>query len=90
VEDGNPLTSVMNKSAVFPPMVPQMLSVGERTGRLDEVLERMSNFYAREVQNLVDNLVTLIEPMIMIMMGVAVGMMVAAIILPMYNLAQGF
>ncbi len=90
VEDGNPITSVIGKSTAFPPMVAQMLGVGDRTGRLDEVLERMSSFYARETQNLVDNLVTLIEPMIMIMMGVAVGLMVAAIILPMYNLAQGF
>jgi len=88
VENGNPITSVMSKNSAFPPMISQMLSVGERTGRLDEVLERMSSFYARETQNLVDNLVTLIEPMIMIMMGVAVGLMVAAVILPMYDLAQ--
>jgi len=66
-------------------MVPQMMSVGERTGRMDEVLDRLGVFYAQEVDNLVNALTSLIEPMIMILLGVAVGIMVAAIILPMFS-----
>ena len=71
-------------------MVAQMLAVGEKTGKLDIILERITDFYAREVNNLVANLVTLMEPLIMVLMGIGVGIMVAAIIMPMYNLANQF
>lgn len=90
VDDGNPLASVFVKSDTVPVMVSQMMNLGEQTGRLDQVLEKLTNFYAREIQNSVDNLVSLIEPLIMVVMGIAVGVMVAAIILPMYNLATAF
>ena len=68
-------------------MVSQMMNLGEETGRLDQVLSKLTDFYSREIENLVANLVSLIEPLIMIIMGVAVGGMVAAIILPMYSVA---
>jgi len=71
-------------------MISHMMSVGEQTGHLDTVLERLTNFYAREIDNLVTNLVSLIEPLIMVVLGVAVGVMVAAIIMPMYNMASSF
>lgn len=89
VEDGNSIASVFLTSSVVPNMVSQMLSVGEQTGRIDAVLTKLSEFYTREVDNAVANLVTLIEPLILMLMGVAVGVMVAAILLPMYNLATG-
>jgi len=69
-------------------MVSYMVSVGETTGKLDVVLEKLADFYSREVDNLITNLVSLIEPLIMVILGVAVGLMVAAIIMPMYNLAS--
>ncbi len=90
VDDGNPLASVFVKSSTVPVMVSQMMNLGEQTGRLDQVLEKLTNFYTREISNAVDNLVSLIEPLIMVVMGIAVGVMVAAIILPMYNLATAF
>ena len=68
-------------------MVSQMMNLGEETGRLDQVLSKLTDFYSREIDNLVANLVSLLEPLIMILMGVAVGGMVAAIILPMYQVA---
>ena len=68
-------------------MVSQMLNLGEKTGRLDEILDKLANFFTREVGNLVNNLVTLLEPLVMMVMGIAVGILVSAIILPMYNLA---
>lgn len=89
VEDGNSIATVFRESKVVPNMVTQMLAVGEQTGRLDTILSRLSDFYSREVDNAVSNLVTLIEPFILILMGVGVGVMVAAILLPMYNLAAG-
>jgi len=89
VEDGNSIATVFKESPVVPNMVTQMLSVGEQTGRLDTVLNKLSDFYAREVDNAVANLVTLIEPLVLMLMGVGVGIMVAAILLPMYNLAAG-
>ncbi len=87
VRDGNSLASVFMKSSAVPNMVSQMMSVGEETGRLDDILSRLTNFYSREIDNMVRNMVTLIEPLVMIIMGVAVGVMVAAIILPMYTLS---
>jgi type IV pilus assembly protein PilC len=89
VSDGNSITTVFLRDKSVPTMIPQMMGVGEETGRLNEVLERLTNFYSRELSNSVENLVSAIEPLIMLVMGLAVGVMVAAIIMPMYNLASG-
>ncbi|MEY4744977.1 MAG: hypothetical protein RL272_922 [Candidatus Parcubacteria bacterium] len=88
VSDGNSITTVFLRDRSVPTMIPQMMAVGEETGRLGEVLERLTGFYSRELANSVSNLVSAIEPLIMLVMGLAVGIMVAAIILPMYNLAS--
>jgi len=90
VEDGNSISSMFVDSKEVPKMVSQMMSIGEKTGKLDIVLDKVSQFYAREVANIIANLMTLMEPIIMVIMGVAVGIMVAAIILPMYNMASQF
>ncbi len=87
VEDGNSIATIFQNSNVMPVMMSQMMIVGEKTGRLEEIFSRLSDFYAREVNNLVSNLVTLLEPMIMLVMGVAVGFMVSSILLPMYRLS---
>jgi len=85
VEEGNSISTLLLESSVMPTMVSQMLVVGEKTGRLEEILNRLGNFYSREVENQVQGLVTLIEPLIMVILGLAVGVMVAAIILPIYQ-----
>jgi len=90
VNDGNPLSTVFEASSYVPKMVPQMIAVGERTGKIDSVLDRITSFYTRESDNMLDNLSKLMEPMIMVVMGVGVGIMVAAVLLPMYNLASAF
>ncbi len=90
VEDGSSISSVFITSKVIPKMVSQMLSIGEKTGKLDVILGSLINFYTREIDNTVANLMTLMEPIIMVIMGLAVGVMVAAVILPMYNLAGQF
>jgi type II secretory pathway component PulF len=75
---------------VFPPLLAQMAAVGESTGRLDEMLGRIATFYSREVDSTVGNLVELIQPAVMVMIGLMVGLLFAAVLLPIYNLAQGF
>jgi len=87
VEDGNSMSGAFLKNKMIPKMVPQMISIGEKTGKLDMILEKITNFYAREIENKIANLMSLLEPIIMVAMGIAVGIMVAAIILPMYNMA---
>jgi len=90
VEGGSSISSVFSASSHIPSMVSQMLAVGEKTGKIDVILERITDFYTREVSNTVGNLVNLMEPLIMVLMGIGVGIMVAAIIMPMYNMANQF
>jgi len=90
INDGNPLSTVMENSNDVPKMVPQMISVGERTGRLDSVLDKITDFYGREAGTMLSNLSTLMEPLIVVVMGVGVGIVVAAILMPMYNMASQF
>lgn len=88
VEGGNSIATLFTKSKLMPKMLSQMMVIGERTGKLDNVLEKLSGFYSREIDNLVNGLTSLIEPLILIIMGVGVGGMVAAIMLPMFRVAQ--
>lgn len=88
VEGGNSIATLFVKSDLVPKMLSQMIVIGERTGKLDAVLEKLSDFYGREIDNLVTGLTSLIEPLILIVMGVGVGGMVAAIMLPMFKVAQ--
>jgi len=90
VEDGNSITTVFREEKLLPPMVVQMMSIGEETGQMAYVLDKLTDFFAREVRAAVDGLVTIIEPLIMVIMGVAVGIMVSAVIMPMYNLASQY
>ena len=88
VNEGNSITTAFLRSPYVPMLMNQMLAVGEETGRLQEVLDRTSDFFKREVDNLVRNLVTLIEPLVMVLLGLAVGVMVSAIMLPLYNMSS--
>ena len=88
VEGGNSISTLFAKSPLVPKMLSQMMIVGEKTGRIDTILERLSDFYSREINTMVANMTTLIEPLILILMGVGVGGIVAAIMLPMYKVAQ--
>ena len=90
IEDGNSISLVFENSKEIPSMVSQMMSIGEKTGKLDVILERITDFYGREINNMIANLMTLMEPIIMIVMGIGVGLMVAAIILPMYQMSSNF
>ncbi len=87
VEEGNPISESLNEPKYFPAMVAQMISVGEETGKTEVVLDKITDFYTRDINNSVNNLSTLIEPMVMVVLGVAVGGFVAAVILPMWQLS---
>lgn len=88
VEGGASITSVYVKSKDIPLMLSQMMSVGEQSGQLDKILEKVADFYSRELENSLANLTALIEPVIMVVIGAAVGLLVSAIILPIYNLSD--
>lgn len=88
VNEGNSMTTAFVKHKGIPSMMIQMLAVGEDTGKLQEVLNRVADFFRRELDNTVRNLVTLIEPIVMILLGLAVGVMVSAILLPLYNMSS--
>jgi type IV pilus assembly protein PilC len=90
VEEGGSLSKPFLTSDEIPKMVPQMIIVGEKTGKLDLVLKRITEFYSREIAAFLANVMTLMEPLIMIIMGVGVGLMVAAVLMPMYNMASQF
>jgi type IV pilus assembly protein PilC len=90
VEKGLPLAMALAKTEIFPPILPQMVAVGEETGKLDEVLGKVSVYFEQEADNAVKGLTTAIEPLIMILLGVGVGFLMLAIILPIYNLTSQF
>jgi type IV pilus assembly protein PilC len=86
ISQGNTISDPLRKSGVFPPMVTQMIAVGEQTGALDEMLEKIANFYDDEVDTAVDSLTAIIEPAMIVVMGGIVGGMLIAMYLPMFKL----
>ena len=86
VKSGDSLARPLEAHPVFPPMVVQMIAVGEETGALDEMLEKIADFYDSEVEATVEALTSLIEPLLIVVMGVAVGGMVVALYMPMFSI----
>ncbi|WP_273527354.1 type II secretion system F family protein [Pseudomonas sp.] len=86
VSSGMQLNFSMRTTAVFPSMAIQMTAIGEESGALDEMLDKVAGFYEEEVDNMVDNLTTLMEPMIMAVLGVLVGGLIIAMYLPIFQL----
>ena len=90
VEDGNSISMVFLESQLVPKMVSYMMQVGEETGKLDVIFSKVSEFYNREIDNMLANMMSLLEPLVMILIGVGVGIMVAAVIMPMYSMVGNF
>lgn len=88
LEKGSTLTEPLEKSWLFPPLVTSMTQIGESTGSLDYMLEKIANFYEEEVDRAVDTLKSLIEPMMILFLAVIVGFIVAAIMMPMFSLYE--
>jgi len=88
VSTGSSLTVAMQNSNVFPSMVIQMCSIGEETGSIDGMLSKVADFYEQEVDDAVEALSSLMEPMIMVVLGTLIGGMVVAMYLPIFKLGQ--
>lgn len=88
VKAGNTVSSSFSKYREIPPLITQMIRIGEESGRLDFILKSAAAFYQRDVDNLLENFVSLIEPALIILLGLGVGVLVAAVLVPLYNLSS--
>lgn len=87
VRKGETIAETFEKSEIIPPTLTQMISAGEKSGNLDRVLLDLSRFYNNEVDTTVNNLMSLLEPVLIIILGIGVGFVALAVIMPIYNLA---
>ncbi len=87
IAEGRTMADPLAESGVFPAMVCQMISVGESTGALDAMLEKIADFYDEEVDQAVENLTSLIEPFMLVFLGVTIGGLVVAMYLPIFKMA---
>ncbi len=85
VKEGESIAEPLSNHPVFPPMVVQMMAVGEETGALDTMLEKVGDFFDREVKTMVEGLTSLIEPLLVVILGATVGGMLLALYLPIFN-----
>ena len=88
IQGGKSISEGLSGHPEFPAIVTQMVKVGEQTAQLDEIMGKLASFYEKEVDAQVGTLTTLLEPLIMIVLGIGVGILVAGILLPIYNLAS--
>ncbi len=90
VESGKPISVSMASSRLVPLMLIQMIGVGEETGRIDVMLSKAAEFYSKEVERTTANLIILIEPLVIIALGIGVAILVAGILLPIYDISSNF
>lgn len=88
VRSGKTLTQPLKESNIFPPMVTQMINVGEETGALDAMLSKVADFYEEEVDVAVEGITTIIEPILIVFLGVTLGFIVVAMFMPMFELGN--
>jgi type IV pilus assembly protein PilC len=88
VREGKTLTQPLKESKVFPPMVTQMINVGEETGALDTMLSKIADFYEDEVDAAVEGLTSIIEPILIVFLGVTIGFIVVAMFMPMFEIGN--
>ncbi|HUD20737.1 MAG TPA: type II secretion system F family protein [Candidatus Saccharimonadales bacterium] len=90
VESGKPLSAAIDREPLFPAMVSQLTNLGEESGNLETVLMEVANFYDKEVDTLSRNLSAMLEPILLIIMGIGVGFVVAAVLGPIYGMVQNY
>lgn len=88
IREGEKIAEPLGKSGVFPPMVMQMISIGEETGNLDLMLNKIADFYDAEVDVAVEGLTSMIEPLIIVFMGTVIGAIVIAMFMPIFNMSS--
>jgi type IV pilus assembly protein PilC len=86
VEEGKTISEPLAETGIFPPMVCQMINVGEQTGALDQMLSKIADFYEEEVDTAVEGLMKLLEPIMITVLGGVIGTIVTAMYLPMYSI----
>ncbi len=86
IAEGETITGPLKETGVFPPMVIQMIGVGEKTGGLDDMLNKIADFYDEEVDEAVNALTSIIEPIIIVFMGAVIGGILIAMYLPMFDI----
>ena len=87
-EEGGEISTQLGKSEIFPPMVTQMVSIGEESGELENMLEKIADFYDTEVDNAVESLTSLMEPIFIVVLGGIVGAIVVAMYLPIFDVIK--
>ena len=87
VRGGSTISEAFSRYEEIPHLLTQMMRIGEETGKLDQILSSLARFYRREVDSMVENLISLIEPALIIVLGLSVGVVVAAILVPLYNIS---
>jgi len=87
IRKGGGMADIFDRYELIPPVVCQMIRVGEETGRIDFTLSKVTDFYMKEADNMVRNFSTLIEPVIMVILAIGVGILVSAVLLPIYQVA---
>ena len=88
IERGEGISVALGKNPIFPSMIIRMLSAGEQTGNIDNMLERVSNFLDEEIESTLAGLMSLLEPMLICFLGIVIGGMVICMFLPIFNLAN--
>jgi type IV pilus assembly protein PilC len=88
IKEGEPIAGPLSKNNVFPPMVTRMISVGEQTGQLEKMLNKISDFYEDQVDAAVSGLVSMIEPLVIAFLGVVIGGIVIALFLPIFKITE--
>ena len=88
IEQGEGISAALSKNPIFPSMIIRMLSAGEQTGNIDNMLERVSNFLDEEIETTLSGLMSLLEPMLICFLGVVISGMVVCMFLPIFNLAN--
>jgi type IV pilus assembly protein PilC len=88
VQEGVPIAEPLTNDPLFPPMVSQMVKIGEETGELEKMLGKIADFYEDEVDAAIQSLTSIIEPLMMIGVGFMVGIIIIAMYLPMFKMMQ--
>ena len=90
MKGGRSFADSISQYPEIPGVLTQMVKVGEETGSLADILNTLANFYRREVNNAVDTLIGLIEPIMIVLLGLGVGTLLASVLMPIYNLTSAF
>ena len=90
VEKGFPISIAFSESEIFPPVMGQMIAVGEETGKIDEVLFKLSKYFELESEQKIKGLTTAIEPLILIVLAIGVGFLMYAVVMPIYSITNQF